>query len=222
MDKEVRHTFLSIIQHKECVVNELVTRKGLETAQLYVSEIRRGRFCLVDQVYNPTGAIILAETYHNSRDNEFYSRIYLNPTTNAIPTVCVGPLASIGQIGYKEELPINPYRQKPINVGGSVLSSDDLYSLPTSKFTPTDRLFYVTRPSSYILTDIWSSTGTGQQEKVKFFQDILDRKTFRFFCHITSPDEQTNIIPDHEVFGLSFTNCREYSQSHRELRWFVC
>lgn len=167
----------------------------------------------------------LVEIYENLATGSVYSRVYVRQTQSQIPTICFGPLEDVGKIGYRDNIQVFPYKGlDEIKTDSDSLVFSDIRRLPGLEqiFETAQRLFYVVRPSTFLLTSVWNSTPTLDDpiKRIKVFDNLLlDEDREEFFAHITSPDEARDLFPDAGLYGLAFTNSPNYANLHSELNW---
>ena len=185
--------------------------------------MKKGSYKLNEQYFQPTAKVRLVEIYESLSVNRNYSRIYLMPTSSEIPTVCLGPLEDIGTIGYRDNLPILPYKGiDEIKTASGNLTLPDLYELPGLQpmFENVKRMFYVLRPSTFALTSCWDRISNISAKRTKIYDNLLSKsENVEFFAHITSPEETIDVNPEIGVYGWAFTNSLNYISSHGELNW---
>lgn len=141
--------------------------------------MRKGSYKLNEFHIEPdNNKVALVEIYESLSSGNVYSRIYTTPTNSEIPTVSFGPLDDIGKIGYRDNVPIHPYKGlDEIKTNSQNLSLYELRKLPGLEqiFENVQRLFYVVRPSSFLLTHAWNTSYERSVKRIKIYSNKIDK-----------------------------------------------
>jgi len=214
------------IDTKDTFRIEIADRLNRKPKNLLVGLFQKGGYKLNKFYDDFTGddKVILVEIYENLDTRTKYSRIYTRKTSILIPTICFGPIEDIKKMSERDNLPMIPFNNSDeIKTESGNLNYVDLRGLPGMEdvFENAQRCYYIIRPSSYLLTNVWDSSTGDIFKRNKVYDNIISGKPETlFFGHITSPDELQDLCPQARVYGVAVTNSIEYSRSHKNMKWY--
>lgn len=162
--------------------------------------------------------IYLIEVYKNIRQEDSHIRVYLNHVDTFIPCFVFGEVGGIHTLAQRNN-------SIATSIYMTELETDITHTVPTvdllafiqlkypQLFLGFDKITFFMRPCSFVMNLVQEIyVGAVGKFRVKFYGNMVNKKTGEFFVHITYPDE-VSYLSSLNCYGLVLTNSREYKES---------